>query len=131
MTPTVLVDSSVWIGYLRKGRGELFDAVEVLLDESRASLCGMVEMEVVQGLRGPERGTVSEMFATLRYLETERQDYITAGERMRELRRRGITIPAADCLIGVLCSRHNLPLLTLDKHFDHLPDVKRFSLDDG
>ncbi len=127
----VLVDSSVWIEYLRRGRGELFDAVEVLLDESRALLCGMVEMEVIQGLRGRDRDTVGEMFATLRYLETERRDYIAAGGRLRELRSRGITIPAADCLIGTLALRHDLPLLTLDRHFDHLPDVKRFSLDDG
>jgi len=125
----VLVDSSAWIEYLRLGRGAASDAVDILLREDRAALCGMVELEIFQGLRSQERGRVSELFSALPYLETERIDYVTAGERLGDLRRRGVTIPGADCLIGVLCLRHGLSLLTLDGHFDHLSDVKRFPED--
>jgi predicted nucleic acid-binding protein len=122
----VLIDSSAWIEYLRLGRGAASDAVDGLLQEDRALLCGMVELEIFQGLRARERDRVSELFSALPYLETERIDYVNAGERLGDLRRRGVTIPGADCLIGVLCLRQDLPLLTLDAHFDHLPDVKRF-----
>ena len=121
-----MVDSSVWIEYFRKGRGAVFDAVDALLDEDRAILCGMVELEIIQGLRPRERRLVIDLFSALPYLETERRDYVAAGERLGELRRRGITIPSSDCLIGALCLRHDLSLLTLDRHFEHLPDVKRF-----
>lgn len=123
----VLVDSSVWIEYLRSGQGAASDTVDALLQEDRATICGVVEMEIYQGLRSRERKRVSELFAALPYLETGRQDYIAAGNRLGELRREGITIPLADCLIGVLCQRYGLPLLTLDRHFDHLPEVERFS----
>ncbi len=125
----VLVDSSAWIGYLRPGRGAASDASDTLdrlLQEDRVVLCGMVELEIFQGLRPQERGRISELFSALSYIETERIDYVAAGERLGDLRRRGVTIPGADCLIGVLCLRHDLALLTLDGHFDHLPDVKRF-----
>lgn len=124
-----MVDSSVWIEYFRRGEGEIFDAVDGLLDEDRALLCGMVELEIVQGLRPREREVVTGLFGALPYLETERQDYVAAGERLGELRGRGITIPGSDCLIGVLCARHDLSLLTLDSHFEHLSDVERFPSD--
>lgn len=126
----VLVDSSAWIEYLRQGQDGVSgtsDALDHLLQEDRVALCGMVELEIFQGLRPEERGRISELFSALSYLETGRADYVAAGERLGDLRRRGVTIPGADCLIGVLCLRNDLPLLTLDGHFDHLPDVKRFS----
>ncbi len=128
----VLIDSSAWIEYLRLGRGAASDAVDGLLQEDRVTLCGTVEAEIIRGIRmtdglnTPDLRTVASLLVALPYLETERQDYIAAGECLGELRRKGITIPLADALIGVLCLRQDLPLLTLDAHFDHLPDVKRF-----
>lgn len=127
MSLTVLIDSSAWIEYLRLGWGSVSEAVDGLLQEDRVLLCGMVELEIFQGLRPRERERVSGLFPALPYLETERRDYVAAGKRLGELRQRGVTIPGADSLIGELCLRHDVPLLTLDKHFDHLPDVKRFS----
>lgn len=129
MSPMVMVDSSVRVEYFRRGRGTASDAVDELLEENRVLLCGMVELEIIQGLRPEQRGRIPELFAALAYLETERMDYVAAGERSGELRRRGITIPNADCFIGVLCIRHGLPLLTLDSYFDHLPDIERFAVD--
>lgn len=124
-----MVDSSVWIQYFRRGEGDTSDALDGLLNEGNALLCGMVELEIIQGLRQRERELVTGLFGALPYLETERQDYVAAGERLGELRRRGVTIPGSDCLIGVLCLRHGLSLLTLDSHFDHLPDIERFPED--
>jgi predicted nucleic acid-binding protein len=124
----VLVDSSAWIEYFRTGRGVISDLVDGLLQGGEASICGMIELEILQGLRARERERVSELFSALAYVETERRDYIFAGERLGDLRRQGITIPSADALIGALCIRHSVPLLTSDKHFDYLPEVERVPL---
>jgi predicted nucleic acid-binding protein len=104
------------------------ELVDDLLKGGEASICGMIELEILQGLRPRERERVSELFSALAYVETERRDYVLAGERLGDLRRQGLTIPSADALIGVLCIRYSIPLLTSDKHFDHLPDVKRVPL---
>lgn len=125
MSPAVLVDSSAWIEYFRRGRDTISDLVDGLLRNGEVAICGMVELEILQGLRAPEREKVSELFSALTYLETRRGDYIHAGERLGDLRRQGVTIPSADALIGALCIRHNVPLLTSDKHFDYLPEVER------
>ena len=122
----VLVDSSAWIAYLRSGSGGVTDAVDQLLAEDRAVLCGIVEMELLQGVRRHERRELVDLLQALAYVDTERGDFIAAGNRMAELRSQGITIPNSDCLIAVLCVRHGLQLLTQDAHFDHLPEVPRW-----
>ena len=38
----VLIDSSVWIEYFRKGEGKIFDIIDVLLDSNRAAFCVLV-----------------------------------------------------------------------------------------
>lgn len=131
MSPTVLVDSSAWIEYFRHGRGVVPDLVDGLLQGGEAAICGMVELEILQGLRAREREKVSDLFSALVYVETERRDYVFAGEQLGDLRRQGITIPSADALIGALCIRRGIPLLTSDKHFDRLMGLERLSLEGG
>ena len=124
----VMVDSSAWIEYFRRAEGAVGDRVGRLLDEDRIVLCGMVELELLQGVRPRQRRTLAELLQALSYLETERRDFIAAGERLAELRRKGVTIPASDGLIAVLCVRHRLRLLAIDAHFDHLPEVRRMTV---
>ncbi|CAN5876151.1 hypothetical protein BH23ACT11_BH23ACT11_30680 [soil metagenome] len=126
-----MVDSSAWIDYLRRGRGAVSDAVDSLLVSGDASICGTVELEIVQGLRARERKQVTELFSALEYVETERRDYVFAGKRLGELRSRSVTIPSADGLIAAVCVRSCIPLLTSDRHFELLPEVERMPLEAG
>lgn len=125
MAGKVIVDSSAWIQFFRKGDDTVSKAVDGLLEEERAVLCGVVEAEILQGLCPKEREEVADLFDALPYLETGRHDFVRAGERLGELRRAGVTIPLTDAVIGALCSRHGVVLLTTDKHFDHVPEVER------
>lgn len=46
----VLIDTSAWIEFLRRGGDErVADEVGRLLDEAEAATCGVVEMELLQG----------------------------------------------------------------------------------
>lgn len=125
MTNDVLIDTSVWIDYFRDGGGATGDLVDALLDRDRVVLCGVVEMELLHGVLPHEKKTLEEMLSSLPYAEIGRSDFIAAGERLGELRKKGIVIPATDCLIGVLCKRLGLQVLTRDSHFAHLHDVRR------
>jgi predicted nucleic acid-binding protein len=42
-----------------------------------------------------------------------------------ELNQLGKSIPVNDLWIAALCRQHNLPLLSRDRHFDMVPDLKR------
>ena len=121
----MLVDSSAWISYLRSGEGTLSTLLERLLDENRAALCGIVLTEVRQGLRAHEQGEVLELFETLPYFETTRDDYERAGALLAGLQRQGLTIPAPDGVIAALCLEHDLELLEFDKHFRHIEGLRR------
>ena len=123
----VLIDSSVWIEYFRNGKGEAFNIVDALLDSGKAVLCGIVEMEIFAGMRKNERTLIKDLFSALHYINIERKDFRDAGERLNTLRKKGITVPASDCLIAALALNRNLPLLTLDKHFDYFTELKRIT----
>ena len=42
---------------------------------------------------------------------------------MQDLKHKGITVPLTDALIAVIAKRHRVDVVTLDKHFKHLPVV--------
>jgi len=44
-----------------------------------------------------------------------------------ELRRIGKPIPANDAWIAALGREHNLPVLSRDQHFDHVPGLRRLT----
>ena len=123
----ILIDSSVWIDYFKRSSA-VAEHVNSLLDEDRVALCGMVELEILQGMRGKEHVMIQDLFQALHYIETDRQDFISAGLTLGQLRGKGITIPSSDCLIAALCIRHHLILFTLDNDFKHIPTLKRYSM---
>jgi len=120
----VLVDTTVWVDFFRSREGAAGDLLDDLLGQDRAALCGIVEMEVYQGLKVKERQTVESAFWLLPYVQTTRQDFIAAGMLWNSMRKKGITIPSTDCLVAALCIDHGLSLLSTDRHFDAFdPDV--------
>ena len=121
----VLVDTSVWVDYFRGIENPATDYLHRLLDEHRVALCGVVELELLQGAKPGEKGMLKELLSALSYIETERVDYQAAGELINGLKAEGFQIPATDGLIASLCVRHHLLLLTLDKHFDLIHQIKK------
>lgn len=47
----VVVDTSVWIDFFRNEKGRPGDLLDTLLAQDRVLLCGVVEMEIFQGLK--------------------------------------------------------------------------------
>lgn len=130
-TAKILADTNVWIAYFRGERATAQEqpAAEVLdrlIGEDRVVLCGVVEMELYQGLRENERSTLEAQFSALAFFETRREDFRQAGHILGELRRQGVTIPSPDALIAALCLHHDLTLLENDGHFEHIEGLKRF-----
>lgn len=126
----VLVDTSAWIAFFRgstPGRAE----VRALLGEDRAVRCGPVELELRRGLRRREGATVLHVWSALPELVTEAIDFTSAGDLLRELAEAGVTLPSMDALVATLALRHEVPLLALARHFDAVPGLRRWPLEDG
>ncbi|MCB9478694.1 MAG: PIN domain-containing protein [Deltaproteobacteria bacterium] len=127
MTNRVLVDTSVWIEYFRGRDTPETNALDNLLVEDRADLCGPVLTEIIRGVRaGREWELTLAMIHGLEYVECTLDDWLDAGWELNELQRRGITVPLADALIARLAIKSGCELLAVDKHFDHFKAVRRF-----
>ena len=79
--------------------------------KDRVVLCGVVEMELYQGLRENERELLEAQFSALAFFETSREDFRRAGHLLGKLRRQGVTIPSPDAFDrrALLASRSDAP----------------------
>jgi predicted nucleic acid-binding protein len=119
---TLFVDTSVWSLALRRD-GSL-SAPEVMalrnaLEGGEAVVTtGLVLQELLQGFTGPRaRGEIIERFGALPLLSPDRQDHVEAAELRNRCRRAGVQIGTIDAVIGQICLRHDLTLLTTDNDF--------------
>lgn len=117
-----VVDTSVWVSFLRWGADPASGELDRLIQHHRAVLVGPVLAELLRGLRSvKQERLLRKLFSVLPLVEVERSDWEKAGSVLRNLAAKGITVPLSDALIAAVARRRGLPVLTLDPHFAHLP----------
>jgi predicted nucleic acid-binding protein len=117
---TVLVDTSVWIAYLRDSSGPELELLEQLIGEQRAATTDVVLLEVLAGTTDEERAARLRRF--LAGAELLRQQSPVDAEHgaalYRACRRAGETPRSLnDCLIAAVALRHGVPVLHRDRDF--------------
>lgn len=123
MAEICLIDTSAWIDFFR-GQEPVARAVDAALADGSAAVCGMIELEIRQGLRSGEGELLELLQATVR-LSTRETDFERAGDLLADLRRKGLTLPATDGLIAQVALSHSVQLLENDKHFAEIADLPR------
>lgn len=117
----VLIDTCAWIDFLRYQEGELGNQVAALIENEKAAICGVVVAELLQGAKSEKQKQQIELLVnTVTYLEMQEFDWMNAGNTLQELRSQGITLPLTDAVIVVIARRHQVSVLTIDKHFQYL-----------
>lgn len=116
----VMVDSTVWVDFLR---GQEFPQTRIivsLLEDDDICICGPVLTEVLQGIMDAERyQKINSLFSSLVYLPIERGDYLLAATIYRAARVDGKTIRRTmDCVIAACAITHQISLLHRDRDFD-------------
>lgn len=116
-----LVDTSVWVEFLRGEKISIKKRLENLLDENRAAVTGIILAELLTGIANEkEQRFLEECFLGLPFLEATREIFTTAGKMGAALRKKGIAMPLSDLLIAALAKTYSLTVLTLDNHFQTL-----------
>ena len=114
--PAYCLDSDVIIWHLRKGERQR--AVEAHLEKLAAAgslACSALTVaEVEQGVRKGEEGRTRDFLRALRAHPADHGVAQRAGELVRGLRARGITVGLADAIIATTCLVHGLTLVTLN-----------------
>ena len=114
MRPTgVVIDTSVWIEFLRGTDAGRSAEVARLVRGGRAVLCGVVEAELLaDALSGPE------------YAEVDRSTWRRAGELAAVLRRHGKTVPMSDLILAAVALAGDFAVFSIDNHFRLIPGLR-------
>jgi predicted nucleic acid-binding protein len=117
----VIIDSTVWIDYLRGAENSETHWLERELQRQRLGLTDLILREVLQGV--PDRilfAQVRDELLKFHVFETGGKDLaIAAARNYRDLRRRGYTVrKTIDCLIATHCLEGGHQLLHRDHDFD-------------
>ena len=123
----VLVDSSVFILAQRQPDSE--DAMELrsLLENGEVEITGPVLMELIRGAENERQmGFIIGRLVSIDCLETDQQTWVIAGRLSRHLIRTGMRLPNMDVVIAATAIRHDVPLYTLDRGFDRIPELRLY-----
>ena len=70
---------------------------------------------------------LAEILAGFEIVAIAEQTTLYYAQIRLELRRAGTPIPSNDVWIAALCRQHDVPLLSRDRHFDLVKDLRRHS----
>lgn len=123
-----LVDTSVWIGYLRERESEAIARFVDVLDLGLPfGITGVVYGEVLQGARTPtDFERLKEYMSTQRFyhLRDPIVGYEEAARLYYRCRRSGVTVRSTtDCLIARVAIEHDVTLLHDDDDFVNMGRV--------
>ncbi|MGC1872404.1 MAG: PIN domain nuclease [Acidobacteriaceae bacterium] len=116
-----IVDTTVWIDYLRGAANPHTDWLDRELDRQRLGLTDLILCEILQGIVG------DSTFTRVRRDLSRFEVFVTGGEGMavaaarnyRSLRSSGHTVrKTIDCLIATFCLTEGHSLLHRDHDFD-------------
>lgn len=122
----VIVDATVWIGYLRGTVNSETTWLDRELDKQRIGLTDLTLCEVLQGVRNDEHFVqVRDDLLKFHVFQTGGNDLaINAAENYRALRQRGVTVrKTIDCWIATFCLELGHRLLHRDHDFDAFEQV--------
>ncbi|PZC49006.1 MAG: hypothetical protein C1O27_000375 [Chloroflexi bacterium] len=120
----VIVDTSVWIQFMRARNSLEHLELARLIRAGQAVMVGPVLAEILQGARSQEE--YERLFfdlTALPYAETSRETWAEVGLLSYQLRREGSPVGVVDLTIAALALEYGHGVYTLDKHFLRIPGL--------
>jgi len=116
----VLIDTSVWVLFLRRSPPEVVEReVAQLLAKDTVAICPMIRLELLGGTRSADEfERLKRRLDALRQIPADEANWEMAARVAFELRQRGKVIPYTDILIGSAAIVADAWLLHADRHFD-------------
>lgn len=124
----VLVDTTVWLDFLRNRDTKPVARLKRLLQAGEAAIAPVILQELLQGASSPENfERLRAHFIALPFLKPKNDaaTHVAAAGLYARCRWRGITPRSPhDYLIAQLCVEHKMPLLHDDRDFEMLARVE-------
>ena len=114
-----LIDTSVWVDFLRGKETPKVRFLEALLEEGEAYLCEITYTEICQGAKTRRQfDKYSEYFSRLPFLPLAPEWHKEAARLGFETRAQGFQPFIADLVISLTALSHKATLVTEDKDFN-------------
>jgi predicted nucleic acid-binding protein len=122
----IVVDTSVWIGFLAGVVNPQVEMLQSITDRTRILVGDVVLLEVLRGV--PTERKARDLEAKFRKFRTvsmlNEEIALAAARNYRELRSHGITIRNfADLVIGTYSIEHGHHVLHRDRDFTHMESL--------
>jgi len=115
----VLVDTTIWIHFLRGTDIKFQERLVPLIMADRAATTPVVIMEILRGAKSQkEYDKLSKDLAALRCLDLSPKVWERACKLAYTLRHKGINAPLTDTLIAAVAQEFNVLLLHDDRHYE-------------
>ena len=127
----VIVDTTVWVDYLRGVRNPETEWFNAEVDRQRLGLTDLILCEVLQGIRDDTAfSRVQRELYKFEVFETGGVELaVAAAGNFRKLRQRGHTVrKTIDCLIATFCLRERHSLLHRDHDFEPFEHILGLSV---
>ena len=119
-----LVDATVYIDWMRSGR----NPIRIVGPWIRAGSlvgCGIVRAEVLRGIRSETaQREISLLFTFIPDVPLTAEVWSEVSDLACELDRVGHVLPLTDLAIAICARRAQATVITRDKHFQSIPDLK-------
>jgi predicted nucleic acid-binding protein len=122
----IIVDTTVWVDYLRGTQNPETEWLEIEADRRRLGLTDLILCEVLQGVRSEQEFIqVRSELEKFALFETGGEELaIAAATNFRIIRGKGKTVrKTIDCLIATFCVMNGHALLHRDRDFDSFEQI--------
>jgi predicted nucleic acid-binding protein len=122
----IVVDTSVWIDYVRGIDAPHTNLLDYELEHSRIVTGDLIIAEFLQGFRSEEDyQKAKKIMESLEYHDLVGKEIaLQAAQNFRKLRKNGITIrKTIDIIIATFCIANGFELLHNDRDFDSMADL--------
>lgn len=119
-----LLDSDVIISFLRgeKETVKLLEDLEKVAGIPATSPICIAEVQA--GVKAGEEEKTNNFLDSLQIYVVDQEIANTAGEYMREYKKKGITLLLPDALIAATCTTNNIALATYNTKHYPMPEIK-------
>ena len=115
----VLVDTSVWIEYLRNGHGQGAEVLDNLLSDGNVAICEPIIAEVLSGIKSKSQfSELRKRLAALYVLRAPDDIWYIIAQKRALLSAKGFQTSLIDLWIAQVAFQHHVLLWTLDKDFE-------------
>ena len=122
----VVVDTSIWIDYLRGANYKKMERLEEILDSDRIIIGDLIITELMQGFRNKkDLSKIELLIDSLEYKDMLGKNIaLKSAKNYRELRKKGFTVrKTIDVMIGTFCIENKYEILHNDRDFEPMTKI--------